>query len=87
MLAQRQDGSVPSVFAAPSNYHNGWHMFILPSISLPADEWSTALLDSLKTVLVPKPDSFVLGSVPENGGHTHTNAQTQSHTHTATCLS
>ena len=72
------------MLAAPSNYHIAWHLFIPPSISLPADKWSAALPDSLETPLVPRPDFVVLGSEPEIGGDTHTNAQIQSKTHTHT---
>lgn len=72
------------MLAAPSNYHSGWHLFIPPSISLPADKWSAALLDSPETRLVAGSDFVVLGSEPESDGRTHTNAQitvTQAHTH------
>ena len=77
-MAQRKDGRVASVLAAPGNYHSGWHLFIPPSIPLPADKWSTALFDSLETILAPGPDFVVLGREPESGGHTQTNTQIQS---------
>lgn len=48
---------------------------------MPADKWSTALLDSPET-RVPRPDFVLLGTEPESVGHTHTNAEIQTHTHT-----
>lgn len=58
------------MLAAPGNYGRLWHLLLATSVCQPADEWKTALPDSLETELVSRSNFVVLESEPVCDWHT-----------------